>query len=264
MAIRGARRTIDLAEIRCIPFHRLIERVPKLPTDSRSSEIVLAIEERNRTRKQNRALSTALRKLIRIVDDTRGIDKGRMDRRIGRLLRALPPDLSHPIAVKCISHSRKSRRAAGLKGLSIDSNDEEIARYCVSCYDTTGDERILRALVRHPARLISVEPSRLVAAFSEDDEYWQMRVVEAALRTDQNIGLSFSATHPGLFIWAAGRVGDAKILPEISRCFAVSSNKLELIGIVAWAYGKLGAYTELRGLRSVLDEFEHVCDMSSE
>ena len=261
--IRNARRTINLAEVRCVPYHRLIERLKKLPTDSQPSEIVFAIEERDRTNEQNCVLAAAIRELIRIVDCTRGIDRSRWDRSIGRLLRSLPQDLSQSIAVECISHKRKSRRRAGLMSLNIDSDNIEVARHCIECYYSTDDKSILKALLNHPVCLPTVGLRHVLAVF-ENDEYWQMRVIEAALRTNQSTGIRFSESHPRLFIWAAGRTGSAKLVPEIIRCFETAGNKIDLIGIVAWAYGKFGAYAELRALSSLLKEFEELYEMSSE
>ena len=263
MAIHGARRTINLAQVRCIPFDRLVERLHELPTDSLSSEIVYAIEECERTRDQNHSLAIALLELTRIVDDTKGINKERMDRRIGRLLQILPPDLSQPIALECISHKRKSRRTAGLKGLKLGSVDEITSRYLIDCFDRTNDLRILKALLQHPLILSSIESIHLFASF-ENDDYWQMRIVEATLRADKTVGSTFAQTHPASFVWAAGRIGDPNLLSEISNCFEVANNKLDLIGIVSWAYGKLGAHTELTEMRSTLEAFERKYGLPSE
>lgn len=263
MAIHDARRTINLALVRCIPFDSLVERLRQLPTDSLSSEIVYALEECERTSDQNQSLATALRELTRIVDDTKGINKERMDRRIGRLLKILPPDLSQPIALECISHKRKSCRTAGLKGLKLETLDETTSRYLIDCFDSSNDVRILKALLRYPIILDSVEPTRLIALF-QDDDYWQMRVVEATLRADKNVGLHFAQTLPASFVWAAGRIGDRTLLSAVSNCFDVANDKLHLIGIVSWAYGKLGAYTELNAMCSTLEAFEEKHGLRSE
>ena len=182
-----------------------------------------------------------------------------MDRRIGRLLYILPPDLSRPIALECITHKRKSRRTTGLKGLKLDSIDEVTSRHLIDCFDKTNDVRILKTLLEHPLRLNSVAPSRLFATF-EKDEYWRMRVIEASLRADRKVGLMFAATCLVSFIWAAGRIGDAKLIPEIASCFDAARNKVELISIVSWAYGKLGANVELSVMCSLLEKFERQYD----
>ena len=184
------------------------------------------------TSDQNQSLATALRELTRIVDDTKGINKERMDRRIGRLLKILPPDLSQPIALECISHKRKSCRTAGLKGLKLETLDETTSRYLIDCFDSSNDVRILKALLRYPIILDSVEPTRLIALF-QDDDYWQMRVVDATLRADKNVGLHFAQTLPASFVWAAGRIGDRTLLSAVSNCFDVANDKLHLIGIVS-------------------------------
>ena len=86
------------------------------------------------------------------------------------------------------------------------------------------------------------------------DKYWLMRVVEATLKQDRAVALSLAASHPSAFVWAAGRIGDAGLVPEIARCFETANDKVSLIGIVAWAYGKLGAYDQLEALSPMLDE----------
>ena len=49
----------------------------------------------------------------------------------------------------------------------------------------------------------------------------------------------------GFFIWAGGRVGDPTLIPDIAECFRRANDKIEIAGITAWAYGKLGAMEEL-------------------
>ena len=258
-AIEELRRTIELAQIRSLPFEQLIERACRLVEDVQSSEIVYVIEESDRTRDQNCVLAGAIRDLLGRVDSTPRINKGRLDRQIGRLLRSLPTDLSQPIAVQCISHLRKSRRTIGLKCLDVQSVDRNTYRYLIACFDGTSDERILKILLNRPIQLNHVEPARLFAIF-ENDEYWQMRVMEATLRSDQALGVRLSATHPYAFVWAAGRIGDQELLPSIRACFEAATDKLRLAGIVAWACGKLAAQTDLEALRSVLEELEQLYD----
>ena len=255
MAIEDARNTINMAKFRCMSFDQLLDNLYDLISSGESPAAIYAISEIDRTREQNQALALSLQALFRKVDCTKGVNKERLDRQIGRLLRILPTDLSQPIALNCISHSRKSRRTAGLRCLDLNTLDDETSRYLVDCFDRTSDNRIAKSLLKHPLQLRTIEPTRLIAVF-ESDQYWQMRVVEATLRADQSIGLSFADTHPAAFVWAAGRLGEAQFLPTITHCFDVTNDKLSLIGIVAWAYGKLGAISELRNLRDVLDELE--------
>lgn len=261
--IEDARKTIRLAEFRCIPSDRLIERVHELVSDTQASDVVYSISERDLTVEQIHALAKALRSALQEVDRRQGIDRGRLDRQIGRLLNVLPADLSRPIAIECISHTRKSRRTAGLRCLSVDIMDEDIFRHFIDSFDKTGDKRIIKALLSHPIRLECINPTRLLTIF-EDDEYWQARAIEAILRADRNVGLRLALAHPVAFVWAAGRLGDTKLLPAISHCLEASNDKLRIFGIVAWAYGKLRASTELRALRNSLKELEQRYSLESE
>ena len=192
--------------------------------------------------------------MSQVIDGTKSIDKARLDRQIGRLLWTVPRDLSQRIALGFLSHQRKSRRTAGLKCLDIDAMDGETSQYRMKCLDRTGDDRIVKALLQHPLRLNCIEPSSLLALF-EGEAYWQMRVLEATIRTDRDIGISLAKAYPLAFIHAAGRVGDSRLLSALSKCFDVAEDKLALVGIVAWAYGKLGVHSEIIALGCVLEEF---------
>ena len=263
MAIYAARRTIDLARVRVIPFDRLIERLLELHTGNLSSEVVYAIEERDLTIEQYRSLSIALRELISTVNSTPRINRERMDRRIGRLLQILPPELSKSIALDCISHKRKSHRTAGLKGLKLKSIDQETSRIFIKCFDSTNDVRILKSLLKFPLVLTSTSPKRLLSIF-EHDEYWRMRVIEATLRADRQFGLDLSETYPASFIWAAGRIGDPALLPKIHEYFRRANDKLDLLSIVSWAYGKLAAHEELQSLHLILEQLEEEYEIVSD
>lgn len=260
--IRDAREAMKRAQLRCIPFDQLLERIYQLVSDADAYDVVYAILEHDLNKEQHHALAKALSCLLPKIDRTRGIDRGRLDRQVGRLLPILPTELSHPIAIECISHVRKSRRTAGLKCLNIDTMDEHTFRYFIDCFDKTRDDRILKALLKHPIRLECINPTRLLKTFNGDD-YWQARVIEATLRADFSVGLSLAETHPFAFVWAAGRLGNTELLPTISHCLDAVEDKLPIIGIVTWAYGKLGAVTELIALHPILEELEQQYDLTS-
>lgn len=154
---------------------------------------------------------------------------------------------------ECLLHRRKGRRNIGFRCRSFGSVDDELSLFLLSRFDETGDDRFLKALLAHPLRLTSVDPRRLIEAF-DGDEYWVMRVVEATLREDRVAGLGLAAKFPASFIWAAGRLGNPGLPPEIFRCFETANDRLSLIGIVAWAYGKLGAYDQLEDLSRLVDD----------
>ena len=252
-AIEDARHTIALARVRCLPFERLIDRLRRVLTDEQSSEIVYAVIEAPRSEEQDHALAAALRELLAMADRAPGRRREWLDRKIGRILPTLPTELSQPIARECLSHRRKARRTIGFRCLSLDTVDDGLSLFFLSRFDETGDDRFLKALLRHPLRLTCVDPRRFIDVF-EGDDYWLMRVVEATLREDRAAGLSLAARLPVSFIWAAGRLGDPRLVLEIARCFETANDKLSLVGIVAWAYGKLGAYDRLEALSPVLDE----------
>ena len=252
-AIDHARQTLSWAEHRCVPTDCLIARVGQLLSESDPTEVVSTLEERDLTHEQSRSLGKAIGGLLSDVDVVRGVDKGAYDRRIGRLLRMLPEELSCPLAADCVAHERKSRRTAGLRCLRLASGDGELHGHLASCFERHGDVRVLKALLSEPMRPEGVLPERMLVAFA-DDEYWEMRVVEACLRADRDSGLRYVDSYPHAFAWAAGRSGDSELVPAVSRCLEVADEKWRVVGIVAWAYGKLGASGELARLHDVLDE----------
>ena len=254
-AITRARRSIESARVERLPFKQLTDRLRCLHTDSQSWEIVGAVIERPRTIEQNRVLALVLRELLETIDRTTGLNRESLDRKIRRILPILPPEFSEPISRDCLSHRRKTRRAIGFRCLPDYEIDDEWYLFLVRCYVESGDDRFIKAILKHPLRLSSVDPFHLIKVFAVDD-YWQMRVVQATLWQDREVALNLSAAYPKAFVWAAGRIGDAELVPEIARCFGSVRDQGELVGIVAWAYGKLGAYDRLEALVPLLDELE--------
>jgi hypothetical protein len=251
--IADARRTIVLGRLRCLSFDTLLHRLRNVLTNEEAYDIIYAVIERPRSEEEDRALAAALVDLLATADRTPARRREWLDRQIGRILSTLPRELSQPIAREFLLDRRKSRRTIGFHCLSLDSIDDELSILFLRGFDETGDDRFLKALLRQPLRLNCVDPRRLIDAFNGDD-YWVMRVVEATLREDRTAGLSLAAAFPASFVWAVGRLGDPDLLPEISRCFKTANDKLNLVGIVAWAYGKLGAYDQLEDLSCLLDE----------
>ena len=223
--------------------------------DSPSWEIVNAIIEQPRTVEQNRVLALLLRELLQTIDRTTGLNRDSLDRKIGRILPTVPAEFSEPIARECLSHRRKTRRTVGFQCLPNYEIDDEWSLFLVQRYEESGDARFVTAILEHPLRLSSVDPLHLIKVFAVDD-YWQMRIVLATLCQDRELALSLAAGYPKAFVWAAVRLGDTGLLPEITRCFELAHDQGELVGIVAWAYEELGAYESLEALSPLLDELE--------
>lgn len=90
----------------------------------------------------------------------------------------------------------------------------------------------------------------------EGDEYWQMRVVEAALRGGPTQSSMIAQLSPKSFVWAVGRLGLVELLPLVRDLMRHANNKLALIGITIWAYGKLHAYADIEALEPLVLELE--------
>jgi hypothetical protein len=255
LAVTNARRTVALAKIRCLPFDILLTRLRSILDDQSAEEVHIAICEHPHDHAQHCQLADVVRDLASKDNYVPPGKRAWLDRRLRYLIRTLPSALARPIAMEFLEHPRKSRREAGFQCIEIDAFDDDTTRHFLSRFEETGDHRFLKALLRHPLRLSAVNPALLIERF--DDDYWQMRVAEATLRTDFDAGIALATTHPRPFIWASGRLGDQRLLPFVSECLRVSNDKARLVGITAWAFGKLKAHDQLLQLEPLLDELEH-------
>ncbi len=251
--VEEVRRTISLATVRCLPFDGLIARLKEVLTDSQASEVILAVMEAPRSHEQDVHLAAAVRELIETAGKAHSKDRDWLDRQIGRILPSLPPELSLPLARELLSDYRKGRRTAGFRALRQIKLNDEMYAFVLRRLGETGDDRFAKTLLSYPLQPELVDPEVLLRAFA-DDQYWRMRVIEAVLRIECARGVPLARSWPVEFVWAAGRIGDERLLPEISRCLDLSNDKLALLGIVAWAYGKLRAYEDLIALQPLLDE----------
>lgn len=251
--MEDARRTIELARIRCLRFPQLVQRLRKLPSDDQASEIVLAIIEAQRNGQEDRQLVAVLHDLLLLGDRIPSQRREWLERQVGRILKTLPPRHSWPLVRECLLHRRKSRRTAGFRALSLDRIDEDISQFLLERFKATGDDRFLKVLLNHPLQLGSVDPRILLDAF-DGDGYWMMRTIEAVLRSDLDTGESYAATHRAEFIWAAGRIGDERLVSKIADCLEAANDKLPLVAVVAWAFGRLNALEHLQAMQTMLDE----------
>jgi hypothetical protein len=264
IAIEDARRTIALAKVRCLSFDALLERLRCVLTDSTPSEVVYAVIETERDAEQDHKLAQVVVDLAKTADQAPRKEKEWLDRQIGRLLSALPKVVARPIAREFLTHSRKIRREIGLKRLALEVADEETTRLLLARFEQTNDIDFLKAILRHPLLLDLINPSTLIAQFDED--YWKMRVVEATLRSNEAAGIALAHSHPLPFVWAVGRTENPRFVPIVSDCLRRANDKATLIGIVAWAFGKLQAAAQLQALEPLLDQLaaENTIDWDSE
>ena len=96
----------------------------------------------------------------------------------------------------------------------------------------------------------------MISAFEDEgDEYWATRVIQSQLGNGAT-ALELAKSHPKQFIWACGRSGDASLIEEIRKAFASANDKLPLLGITTWAYGKLGSLDDLKRMDKLLADME--------
>ncbi len=249
-AIDDARRTIALAKIRCLPFETLLRRLSDC--GAQESELVYVLIESARSADEDSALTAALDEILKSIDAPNP-DRDRGERNIARLLRTVRPEISKALAIDCLKHRRKSRRTIGFRAAANLEIDGDLTHFCLRRFSETDDDRFLKLILSRPLQLEQVSPDELIREFA-DDEYWKMRVIESTLRADQKVGLQLSNNSPKSFIWAAGRLGLSNFIPEIKGLLSSSNDAHSLLGIVAWAFGRFRAASELESLSQLVDD----------
>lgn len=244
-----------MAKVRCLPFDALLTRLRGIFADNDGEEVIIATCEFAHDDAQDHQLADVVRELASRSDSITGVRKDRLDRRLGLLLKAVSSQRARPIALEFLEHRRGTRRDAGFNRLELELIDDETTKLFWSLFQKTLDTRFLKVLLRHPLRLSVMNPLTLAEQFVDDD-YWKMRVVEATLLSDFHAGTALASNYAKAFIWASGRLGDQRLLPFVSESFRIANDKALLVGITAWAFGKLRGYNELLALEPLLDELE--------
>jgi hypothetical protein len=248
----SARRTLTLAKIRCLTFDEKLRRLKKGLDEDFFDELSYAVRESERSPRQNAELASVVVRLAKKADGLPSSQRARLDRRVGRLLRALPFDLASPIVLELLSDPLKQRRELGLRRIRSEAISNHFVQFLCERFRETGDNELLKVILGKPIPLAILDPHALVKSF--DDDYWRMRVIEATLKADASRGAAFASSHPLPFIWACGRLGKRSMISNIVDCLSNAPDKVPLIDITAWALGKLGAKGELARLEDLLDQ----------
>jgi hypothetical protein len=248
----NVRRTLALAKIRCLRFDEKLCRLKKGLDEDFFDELAYAVGESGRSPRQNVELASVVVKLAKKADLLPSSQRARLDRRVGRLLRALPIDLASPIVLSLLSDPLKQRREIGLRRIRSEAISSHFVQFLWERFRETGDKDLLKAILGNSIPLALLDPHVLVNSF--DDDYWRMRVIEATLKADAGYGVVFASSYPLPFIWACGRLGKKGMVSNIVDCLSNATDKVQLLDITAWALGKLGAKGELVRLEALIDQ----------
>jgi len=252
LSIAKSHWTLIRAQIRCLSFDAKLRRLRNGLSEQHFQEIAHVIDESPLSDRQNEKLALVVGMLAKEADSLPSRERAQLDRRIGRLLRALPVKFAEPTIRSFLSDQLKHRREIGLRRIRSEPISSDFVELLWNRYRDTGDRDLLKPILSHPIPIGVLDPQKLIDSF--EDDYWRMRVIEATLKADCTQAKQFARTHPIPFIWACGRLGDRRMVSVIGDCVWKATDKLPVIGIAAWAFGRFRAKKELAKLEVLLNQ----------
>jgi len=255
--IEEARRAVKLALVRSLSFQELLYRYESICTDDSASEVIFAIQEKLLDAPMAEALALVIRAHMAAAAVASSKERQKIDRYVALLIPFLPINVRLPLLSEYLEDNRKTRREVGFRSLKRSEIEPQLASYLRMRFFVTGDTRFLKFALRVDAPLSAAEARQMISAFNDEgDEYWGVRVIQSQLDKNRELALQLASAYPKEFIWACGRSGNTSWVPDIRRIFQAANDKIPLLGIVVWAFGKLGALAELREMNAILNELE--------
>lgn len=252
MAIDEIGRTISMSEIRCLPFDDLLKRIERLWEDRQAGEIVYRACEEKFSDNQFYALVEFIRRLANAVDLLPSAQKASPDRAIKRMLARMPAEIAAPVAEQWLEHKRKFRRELAYQVLRECGLTTASGPRLLDIFSRTGDQECLKLIARHPIAVGDLNIPSLLGKVDED--YWRMRLVQAALISDKAKAMALADLHPREFSHAIGRLKDTTFTPKLRELFEKHSEDLNFMSLYAWVLGQLGAHVELAELKKHVEK----------
>ena len=178
-ALEAINRTIQMSEIRCVPFDDLLARIEHLWDDPQADQIVYRACKEKFSENQCYALAELIRRLADAVDLLPSEQKPSLDRAIKRMLADMPADIAAPVAEQWLEHKRKFRREIAYRVLRECGLTATSGTRLLDVFNRTGDQECLRLLARFPVAIENMDIPPILEKM--DEYYWRMRLVQAAL-----------------------------------------------------------------------------------
>jgi hypothetical protein len=251
MALDAIHRTIRLSEIRCVPFDELLNKIEHLWDDPCAGEIVYRACNEDFSDNQYYALAESVRRLADAVDLLPSGQKASPDRAIKRMLARMPAQIAAPVAEQWLEHRRKFRRDLAYRVLREGGLTAASGPGLLDVFGRTGDQECLKLIARFPEAVGDMDVSSIVKQI--DNDYWRMRLVQAAIVAKNIHAMSLAESHPFEFLHAIGRLKDATVLPKLRVLFRKHSDDLRFISLYAWVLGQIAANEELLALKAHIE-----------
>jgi hypothetical protein len=251
MTIDEISRAISMSEIRRLSFDELLRRIERLWEDPQAGEIVYRACEEELSENQFYALAESVRRLADAIDLLPSPQKASPDRSVRRMLARMPAEIAAPVAEQWLEHKRKFRREVAYHVLRQCGLTPASGPRLLEIFNRTGDRECLKLIARYPVAIGELDVPSLLDEM--DDDYWRMRLVQAALISDKAKATALANSHPHEFVRAVGRLREKTLTPELRELFNKHSGDLSFLSLYAWALGQLGAHAELAELKDYVE-----------
>lgn len=230
---------LETAMIQCLSSSELFARLKILWKDPYSTRIVSRILEIALSPEEQSELEQTVHQIISTSEDLPSKEKARIDRKLRRLILALPLESAVEIAKTFLAHKRKSRRNLGIEVLKVVGVDKELAEQFIARFRETGEQEYLEMIARSARVIPELDFIFLLSNLTE--RYWRMRVIEGLLRIQNHLDSKIAYQYPFEFTYATGRLQYRENLPILEELLNKNKEDLEFFSIFAWTAGKLGA-----------------------
>lgn len=255
-------KTIEYANIRCLPSVELIKKISSLDQDDDPAGYIARLLELDLNESELSLLGRAMTELARRSEGAPSTLKRKLDRILLRLVRMLPSELAAHFAAPYLDHRSKDRRFWAYSALRKKLIPQGVAEKLVDIFRRTGDQEALELIARNAVRVTETDPEFLLASIEE--KYWRGRVIEALLIHQRPAALALASRYPFEFAHAAGRVGDRTLGRTLRELWRANSDDPDFLSIYAYALGKIGAKRELQTLKKFISRTWGPCALNHE
>jgi hypothetical protein len=256
MTIQRIRRVLELAEIQSLTSDKLLIRLTNLLEDPKHEDLISTVSRTQFSHEEIHKLSIILEYLCIEIESLPSKQKANADRMLYRLLIQSPRDIALNIALLFLDSKRKARREIGLKVLQKNEITLDVAKILIKKFGQERQQKYLELIARNPRVVINLNVKYILKYL--ETFYWRMRVFEALINYNSDIGLKYSSQYPREFTHAVGRCKKVSLLGKLRELIDENQNDLEYISVYAWALMKIEAWEDIKLLREFVestDEF---------
>ncbi|ATY86011.1 hypothetical protein CVV65_14640 [Kyrpidia spormannii] len=239
--------TLRMAEIRCLDASDIIPMVVSLWENPEKYMYCKRLIELELSDDEQRELINQFNELEKISNKLGSKQKMKIDRLIIRLSYALRGRVARDFFSKEVFHTRKIRRINAYKRLANLGLAKKLTSQLIKAFIHNKDQEALELIARDSSAIKSVDYKFLI--INLDSEYWRMRVIQSILDST-DIDITFLEQYPWELIYSIGRKQSAEYKLLLKKVINDYNNDLRILGIAAWACGRLKLINELNYIKA--------------